>query len=101
MELGEYLEITSMADIPAGTGLGSSGSFTTALLKAHHAYRRHPVLAQDLAAQACAIEIDRLGEPVGKQDQYIAAFGGLMALEFLPDDTVQATPLRIDAETLY
>jgi D-glycero-alpha-D-manno-heptose-7-phosphate kinase len=101
MDLGEYLEITSMADIPAGTGLGSSGSFTTALLKALHAYRRHPVLAQDLAAQACAIEIDRLGEPVGKQDQYIAALGGLMALEFLPDDTVQAVPLRIDAETLY
>jgi D-glycero-alpha-D-manno-heptose-7-phosphate kinase len=101
MDLGEYLEITSMADIPAGTGLGSSGSFTTALLKALHAYRRHPVLAQDLAEQACDIEIDRLGEPVGKQDQYIAAFGGLMAFEFLADDTVQVAPLRIDAETLY
>jgi D-glycero-alpha-D-manno-heptose-7-phosphate kinase len=101
MRLGEYLEITSMADIPAGTGLGSSGSFTTALLKALHAYRRHPVLAQDLAEQACDIEINRLGEPVGKQDQYIAAFGGLMCFEFLRDDTVSAAPLRIDSETLF
>ncbi len=101
MELGESLEITSMADIPAGTGLGSSGSFTTALLKALHTYRRHPILAQELAEQACDIEIERLGEPVGKQDQYIAAFGGLMSFEFAPDDTVVAAPLRIDAETLY
>jgi D-glycero-alpha-D-manno-heptose-7-phosphate kinase len=99
--LGESLEITSMADIPAGTGLGSSGSFTTALLKALHTYRRHPVLAQDLAQQACDIEINRLGEPVGKQDQYISAFGGLMCFEFAPDGTVAAAPLRIDSETLF
>ena len=63
--VGEYLEITSMADIPAGSGLGSSASFTTALLKALHTYKRHPILAQDLAQQACDIEINRLGEPVG------------------------------------
>jgi D-glycero-alpha-D-manno-heptose-7-phosphate kinase len=100
MGLGPALELTSMADIPAGTGLGSSGSFTTALLKALHAYRRHPILAQDLAEQACDIEINRLGEPVGKQDQYIAAFGGLMSFEFCPDDSVVAKPFRIDAETL-
>jgi D-glycero-alpha-D-manno-heptose-7-phosphate kinase len=90
-----------MADIPAGTGLGSSGSFTTALLKALHAYHRHPVLAQDLAEQACDIEINRLREPVGKQDQYIAAFGGLMCFEFLPDDKVQSAALRISSETLF
>jgi D-glycero-alpha-D-manno-heptose-7-phosphate kinase len=99
--LGESLEITSTADIPAGTGLGSSGSFTTALLKALHTYCRHPVLAQDLAQQACDIEINRLGEPVGKQDQYISAFGGLMCFEFAPDGTVAAAPLRIDSETLF
>src|SRR4051812_30762009 len=62
---GRYLELTSMADIPAGTGLGSSGSFTTALLKALHAHRRHLVHPQELAEQACYIEIDRLGEPIG------------------------------------
>lgn len=101
MGVGEYLEITSMADIPAGTGLGSSGSFTTALLKALHAYQRHPILAQDLALQACDIEINRLGEPVGKQDQYISAFGGLTRFEFCPDDSVNVTPLRVDSETLY
>ena len=66
-----------MADIPAGTGLGSSGSFTTALLKALHAHRKNLVHPRELAEQACHIEIDRLGEPIGKQDQYIAAFGGL------------------------
>ncbi len=98
---GEYLEIASMADIPAGTGLGSSGSFATALLKALHAYQRHPVLAQDLAQQACDIEINRLKEPVGKQDQYIAAVGGLTCFEFCPDDRVTVMPLQVDAETLF
>ena len=98
---GESLEIASLADIPAGTGLGSSGSFTTALLKALYAYRREPVLAQDLARQACAIEIDRLGEPVGKQDQYIAALGGLTCFDFARDEGVGATPLRVETETLY
>lgn len=99
--VSEYVEITSMADIPAGTGLGSSGSFTTALLKALHAYRRHPILAQDLAEQACDIEINRLGEPVGKQDQYISAIGGLTCFDFRPDDAVNVAPLKIDSETLF
>jgi D-glycero-alpha-D-manno-heptose-7-phosphate kinase len=99
--VSEYVEITSMADIPAGTGLGSSGSFTTALLKALHAYRRRPILAQDLAEQACNIEIDRLGEPVGKQDQYISALGGLTCFDFRPDHTVAVAPLKIDSETLF
>ena len=96
-----HLEITSMADIPAGTGLGSSGSFTTALLKALHAYRKNIVHPQALAEQACAIEIDRLCEPVGKQDQYIAAYGGLTCFHFLPDGSVEACPLKISSQTLY
>src|ERR1041385_4103551 len=70
----QYLELTSMADIPAGTGLGSSGSFTTALLKAIHAYKKNLVHPADIAAQACDIELGRLKEPIGKQDQYIAAY---------------------------
>ena len=94
------LEITSMADIPAGTGLGSSGSFTTALLKALHSYRKNIVHPSELAAQACKIEIDRLGEPIGKQDQYIAAFGGLTCFSFHSDDTVEAQPLKVDEEVL-
>lgn len=96
-----HLELTSMADIPAGTGLGSSGSFTTALLKALHTHRKNIVHPQALAEQACAIEIERLNEPVGKQDQYIAAYGGLTCFQFLPNGHVEAMPLKIDAETLY
>lgn len=96
-----YLEITSMADIPAGTGLGSSGSFTTALLKALHTYRRNLVHAQELAEQACHIEIDVLGEPVGKQDQYIAAFGGITCFRFKKDGDVEAWPLKIHEEDLF
>jgi len=95
-----YLEITSMSDIPAGTGLGSSGSFLTALLHALHLHTKTIVPRQELAEQACHIEIDRLGEPVGKQDQYIAAFGGLTCFEFQPDGTVGVSPLKISSETL-
>src|SRR6476661_3227788 len=98
---GPYLELTSMADIPAGTGLGSSGSFTTALLKALHAYKKNLVHPQALAEQACHIEIEKLGEPIGKQDQYIAAYGGLTCFQFLPNGHVEATPLKVDNETLY
>jgi D-glycero-alpha-D-manno-heptose-7-phosphate kinase len=96
-----YLEISSMADIPAGTGLGSSGSFTTALLKALHTYKRSLIQPPDLAEQACHIEIDRLGEPIGKQDQYIAAYGGITCLEFDRNGVVKAYPLKIDKEILY
>jgi D-glycero-alpha-D-manno-heptose-7-phosphate kinase len=96
-----YLEITSMADIPAGTGLGSSGSFTTALLKALHAWKMNLVHPAQLAEQACEIEINRLGEPIGKQDQYIAAFGGITCFKFMPDGRVDAWPLKVAEETLY
>jgi D-glycero-alpha-D-manno-heptose-7-phosphate kinase len=95
------LEVTSMADIPAGTGLGSSGSFTTALLKALHTHRKNLVHPHELAAQACEIEIDRLGEPIGKQDQYIAAYGGITCFRFLKNGSVEAEPLRVSAETLH
>jgi D-glycero-alpha-D-manno-heptose-7-phosphate kinase len=98
---GQWLEMTSMADIPAGTGLGSSGSFTTALLKALHAYRKNIVHPRELAEQACHIEIDLLGEPIGKQDQYIAAYGGLTCFQFLPNGHVEAQPLKVDSETMY
>ncbi|PYO56586.1 MAG: galactokinase [Candidatus Rokuibacteriota bacterium] len=96
-----HLEITSMADMPAGTGLGSSGSFTTAVLKALHTLKKNLVHPDELAQQACHIEIDILKEPVGKQDQYIAAFGGLTCFRFLPNDQVEAWPLKIDTDTLY
>src|SRR5262249_43905320 len=96
-----HLEIASMADIPAGTGLGSSGSFTTALLKALHAHKKNLVHPRELAEQACHIELDLLKEPIGKQDQYIAAFGGLTCFQFLPNGQVEAWPLKIDQETLY
>ena len=95
------LEITSMADIPAGTGLGSSGSFTTALLKALHSYRKALVHPQQLAEEACHIELDVLREPIGKQDQFIAAFGGITCFEFEATAPVRAYPLQISDETLF
>src|SRR6185437_16601350 len=98
---GPYIELTSMADIPAGTGLGSSGSFTTALLKALHAHKKNIIHPRDLAEQACHIELDLLGEPIGKQDQYIASYGGLTCFQFLPNGHVEATPLKVSEETLY
>lgn len=96
-----YLEITSMADIPAGTGLGSSGSFTTALLKALHTLKKNLIHPKELAEQACYIELELLQEPIGKQDQYIAAFGGITCFRFLPNDQVEAWPLKINQETLF
>lgn len=95
------VEITTLADIPAGTGLGSSGSFTTALLKALYAHERRLLLPSQTARLACEIEIERLGEPIGKQDQYIAAYGGITRFHFNPDDTVDAAPLTMSPETLF
>src|SRR5918996_3334356 len=95
------LEITTLADIPAGTGLGSSGSFTTALLKALFAHRRRLLLPDELARLACHIELDILKEPIGKQDQYIAAYGGITCFEFNQDDSVNAYPLQINMDTLF
>jgi len=96
---GQSLELTSMADIPAGTGLGSSGSFTTALLKALHTHNNSLVHPAELAAQACEIELNRLKEPIGKQDQYIAAYGGITCFKFLESGKVEAWPLKLSKET--
>ena len=95
------IEITTLADIPAGTGLGSSGSFTTALLKALYTYQRKVAHSQELAELACHIEIDRLGEPIGKQDQFIAAFGGITCFTFHKDHRVTVEPLRVSMETMH
>ncbi|MGA2641538.1 MAG: galactokinase [Spirochaetia bacterium] len=94
------IEITTLAEIPAGTGLGSSGSFTTALLKALHAHERLFLHPDELAKLACHVEIERLKEPIGKQDQYIAAFGGITCFTFSPDESVEAVPLKLSAETI-
>ena len=96
-----HLEITSQSDIPAGTGLGSSGSFTTALLCALHAYCRNHVTQRDIAEQACHIEMELLGEPIGKQDQYIAAYGGITAFTFERDGRVDVQPLKLPPATLH
>jgi D-glycero-alpha-D-manno-heptose-7-phosphate kinase len=95
------IEISTIADIPSGTGLGSSGSFTTALLKALYAHRKRLIHARDLAELACHIEIDRLGEPIGKQDQYIAAYGGITCFTFKADDEVLAEPLSLSMDTMF
>lgn len=94
------IEIASMSDIPAGTGLGSSGSFTTALLRALHELHNDSPRPEVLAEQACRIEIDLLKEPVGKQDQYIASFGGLTAFTIHPNGEVEVARLRLAAETM-
>jgi D-glycero-alpha-D-manno-heptose-7-phosphate kinase len=99
--IGPAVEIVSLADIPAETGLGSSGAFTVGLLKALYAFKREHVVANALAEEACQIEIDRLGRAVGKQDQYIGAFGGLTCFEFSADETVSVSPLRLSNETLH
>ena len=93
------VEIVSMADIPSGTGLGSSGAFTVGLLRAVYAMRRDHVSAGALADEACCIEIERLNRPVGKQDQYVAAFGGLKTYTFNQDGSVDVVPLALSTET--
>ncbi len=93
------VEITSMADIPAGTGLGSSSSFTVALLQLLHAYKGEYVSKYKLAKEACEIEIEKLGEPIGKQDQFAAAFGGLKFYEFFPGGFVNVEPVIMAPES--
>lgn len=87
------VEITSMADIPSGTGLGSSSSFTVALLHLLHTYKGEYISKYKLAKDACEVEIGKLGEPIGKQDQFAAAFGGLKFYEFLPNGFVNIEPI--------
>ncbi|MCQ2741933.1 MAG: GHMP kinase [Bacilli bacterium] len=87
------VEITSVADIPAGTGLGSSSTFTVALLKLLYTYKEKSVSAYKIAKEACEVEIEKLGNPIGKQDQFAAAFGGLRYYEFCPDGFVKVEPI--------
>jgi len=95
------IEITTLADIPSGTGLGSSGSFTTALLKGLFAHYRKTIHPIDLAELACKIELEKLGEPIGKQDQYISAIGGITVFTFMPNGKVDWEPLNISTNTLH
>lgn len=98
MEMTSNVEVVSIPDIPAGTGLGSSGSFTVGLLNALYAHKSVFVSKEQLAKKACAIEIDLLGAPIGKQDQYLAAYGGLQFIQFNPDDSVFVEPLPCTSE---
>jgi D-glycero-alpha-D-manno-heptose-7-phosphate kinase len=95
------IEISSIADIPSGTGLGSSGSFATALLKTLFSHYRRSIHPRELAELACKIEMEILGEPIGKQDQYIAAFGGITEFTFRKDGTVDARPLFLNMDTIH
>jgi D-glycero-alpha-D-manno-heptose-7-phosphate kinase len=95
-QLRSTIEISSMADIPAGTGLGSSGAFTVGVLKALHAFKHEIVPNEQIAARACEIEIQRLEQSIGKQDQYIAAIGGITAFEFHADERVEVIPIALD-----
>lgn len=98
--LGRHIEITTVGDVPAGTGMGSSSSLTVGLLQALYAYKGQIVSAKNVAEQACQIEIDILGKPIGKQDQYAAAFGNLNYIRFNPDDTVDVEPVPAPAEVM-
>jgi D-glycero-alpha-D-manno-heptose-7-phosphate kinase len=95
----EGLEIVSIADLPAQSGMGSSSSFTVGLLHALHALQGHAIAAERLAEEACSIEIEKLREPIGKQDQYIAAYGGLQFIQFHPDGKVFVDPIVCRPET--
>jgi D-glycero-alpha-D-manno-heptose-7-phosphate kinase len=100
VEIDEPLEITTIGDVPSGTGMGSSSSLTVGLLTALYGYRHRVVSPKLVAEQACKVEIDVLGKPIGRQDQYAAAFGGLNYFRFNPDDTVDVEPVPCRAETL-
>src|SRR3990170_4168248 len=95
LKIEKGVEIASFADVPAGTGLGSSSSFTVGLLNALYAYKGKVVSKERLAAEACEIEIDILGEPIGKQDQYAAAYGNINYIRFNRDETVDVSPILL------
>jgi D-glycero-alpha-D-manno-heptose-7-phosphate kinase len=99
-EIEGAIELTSVADLPSNSGLGSSSSFTVALLNALHTYKHEFVSSRKLAEEACELEMVRLGEPVGKQDQYIAAFGSVTLLEIDPSGEVTVTPVPVKEEVL-
>jgi D-glycero-alpha-D-manno-heptose-7-phosphate kinase len=95
------IEISSMADLSAGTGMGSSSTYTVGLLKALHTMNRRNLPLQDLAEEACKVEIDLIGKPIGKQDQYAATYGGIVELQIDRSGAVQVTPLPLHQETVY
>jgi D-glycero-alpha-D-manno-heptose-7-phosphate kinase len=99
--IDQPLEIGSMADLSAGTGMGSSSSYTVGLLRALNAMRRRYISTQELAEEACKVEIDLIGKSIGKQDQYAAAFGGIIVLEIDREGNVSVTPLDVHPETIY
>lgn len=99
-DISNQIEISTLADIPAGTGLGSSGSFTCALLKAIYALKRNYISNESIAREACNIEIERLKQPIGKQDQYASALGGVRILSFKSDDSVSTRLLKLDQAEL-
>jgi D-glycero-alpha-D-manno-heptose-7-phosphate kinase len=101
LKIKQPIEIHSMADLSAGTGMGSSSSYTVGLLRALNSLLRRDESVQELAEEACRIEIDLIGKPIGKQDQYAAAFGGIIALEIDTIGNVKVTPLRLNQETVY
>ncbi len=98
--IAEPLEVTTIGDVPAGTGMGSSSTLTVGLLHAMYAHRGRMVSHERLAEEACKIEISTLGKPIGKQDQYAAAYGGINFITFNPDDTVDVEPVPCSSETL-
>ena len=98
--LHKHIEITTIGDLPGGTGMGSSSSLTVGVLNALYAYKGQIVSRSKLAKQACEIEIDVLGKPIGKQDQYAAAYGGVSYIRFNPDETVDVEPVPCRAETM-
>ena len=96
----EGVEISSTADVPSGTGLGSSSSFTVGLLHTLYCYKGKYIAKAKLAEEACKVEIEKIGSPIGKQDQYAAAFGGLNFITFHQDDTVSVEPVIAKPETI-
>lgn len=98
MRITSKVEVVSIPDIPAGTGLGSSGSFTVGLLNALYAHKSVFISKEQLAKEACIIEIDLLGAPIGKQDQYLTAYGGLQFIQLNPDDSVFVEPIPCSNE---
>jgi D-glycero-alpha-D-manno-heptose-7-phosphate kinase len=99
--LGEHMEIVTIGDVPAGTGMGSSSTLTVGLLNAMYAMQGRVSSPLQLASQACTIEIEKLGNPIGKQDQFAAAFGGLNYIRFNPDESVDVHPVPCKSETLH
>ena len=97
----DQIEITTLADIPSGTGLGSSGSFTTGLIAALYSHKGHYIDKHHLAETACKIEINKLAQPIGKQDQYIASFGGINSFKFKKNNVVEVKPLQISNDVIY